>query len=110
MAAEDSPDVDTSLDSDSNLNANSNADVTTVTIHDSSNALAIPSPAVCLVRFAGDAAGGAVMGSVFGYGDTSNSLLHTVSSCMCWLWMILCFVLLESEMYLNSNRVLELEV
>ncbi|KAF3548778.1 hypothetical protein DY000_02001306 [Brassica cretica] len=110
MAAEDSPDVDTSLDSDSNLNANSNADVTRVTIHDSSNALAIPSPAVCLVRFAGDAAGGAVMGSVFGYGDTSNSLLRTVWSFMCSWWMILCFVLLESEMYLNSNRVLELEV
>ncbi|KAF2613084.1 hypothetical protein F2Q70_00007956 [Brassica cretica] len=110
MAAEDSPDVDTSLDSDSNLNANSNADVTRVTIHDSSNALAIPSPAVCLVRFAGDAAGGAVMGSVFGYGDTSNSLLRTVWSFMCSWWMILCFVLLESEMYLNSNRVLELEL
>ncbi|KAF3506139.1 hypothetical protein F2Q69_00001216 [Brassica cretica] len=97
MAAEDSPDVDTSLDSDSNLNANSNADVTRVTIHDSSNALAIPSPAVCLVRFAGDAAGGAVMGSVFGYGDTSNSLLRTVWSFMCSWWMILCFVLLESS-------------
>ena len=102
MAAMDSSDVD----SDSNHNTNAN-DVT-VTNHESSNALAIPSPAVCLVHFAGDAAGGAVMGSVFGYGDISNSFTHTVWSCMCSLWMILCFVLLGSEVYLNSNRVLEL--
>lgn len=64
MAAEDSSnaiDVDTSLDSDSKPND--------VTNHDSSKALVIPSPAVCLVRFAGDAASGAVMGSIFGYGD-----------------------------------------
>ncbi|XP_010536710.1 PREDICTED: mitochondrial import inner membrane translocase subunit TIM22-3 [Tarenaya hassleriana] len=69
MAAEDSPnagkvnidvDVDANLDSDPNPNPNAN---------DSSKALAIPSPAVCLVRFAGDAAGGAVMGSIFGYGS-----------------------------------------
>lgn len=66
MAAENSSkgiDVDASLDSDSNSN-----DVS-VTNHDSSKALTIPPPAVCLVRFAGDAAGGAVMGSIFGYGD-----------------------------------------
>lgn len=81
MAAENSPDVDTSLDSDSNPNTNVNADVIT---HDSSNALAIPSPAVCLVPFAGDAAGGAVMGSVFGYGDNLLFFaLYYLSSCIC---------------------------
>jgi hypothetical protein len=41
-----------------------------MTDHDSSSkALVIPAPAVCLVRFAGDAASGAFMGSVFGYGE-----------------------------------------
>lgn len=70
MAAENSSDVDTSLDSDSNPNTNANANVT-VNNHVSSKALTIPSPPVCLVRFAGDAAGGFVMGSVIGYGDIS---------------------------------------
>lgn len=68
MAAENSSnaiDEDTSLDSDSNTSPNAND----VTNHDSSKSLTIPSPAVCLVRFAGDAASGAVMGSIFGYGD-----------------------------------------
>ncbi|CAH8381804.1 unnamed protein product [Eruca vesicaria subsp. sativa] len=66
-AEEDSSDVATSLDSHSNTNLNDASD--DVTNHDSSKALIIPSPAVCLVRFAGDAAGGAVMGSVIGYGS-----------------------------------------
>ncbi|KAG7538045.1 hypothetical protein ISN44_As13g018710 [Arabidopsis suecica] len=68
MAAENSSnaiDVDTSLNSDSKPNRDAND----VTNHDSSKALVIPSPAVCLVRFAGDAASGAFMGSIFGYGS-----------------------------------------
>ncbi|ESQ54606.1 hypothetical protein EUTSA_v10026251mg [Eutrema salsugineum] len=67
MAADSSNaiDIDGNLDSDSNLHSDG-GDTNT---NDSSKALAIPAPAVCLVRFAGDAAGGAVMGSIFGYGS-----------------------------------------
>lgn len=38
------------------------------------NALVPAAPAVCLLRFATDSAGGALMGSVFGYGSLFSSL------------------------------------
>ncbi|KAF2285692.1 hypothetical protein P3X46_006559 [Hevea brasiliensis] len=62
MAMADSPNTNADSDLvDTNQNPNPN----------SSNAL-VPessSPAVCLFRFAGDSAGGAFMGSIFGYGS-----------------------------------------
>ena len=94
MSADDSSnatDIDAKLGSDSNLNSGGDdaAD------NDSSKALTIPAPAVCLVRFAGDAAGGAVMGSIFGYGDV---LLY--SSCL--VWLVLSAVALLSELRFYS--------
>uniref|UniRef100_A0A1J3G9L8 Mitochondrial import inner membrane translocase subunit TIM22-2 n=1 Tax=Noccaea caerulescens TaxID=107243 RepID=A0A1J3G9L8_NOCCA len=64
MAAGDSSNA---IDIDSNSNLQSEGDE--AASNDSSKALTIPAPAVCLVRFAGDAAGGALMGSIFGYGS-----------------------------------------
>ncbi|XP_010433455.1 PREDICTED: mitochondrial import inner membrane translocase subunit TIM22-2 [Camelina sativa] len=70
MAADDSSkaiDINGNLDSDSNLNTDGGE----ATGNDSSSKalVTIPAPAVCLFRFAGDSAGGAVMGSIFGYGS-----------------------------------------
>ncbi|KFK27138.1 hypothetical protein AALP_AA8G339800 [Arabis alpina] len=65
MAADNSSNAIDVVDSDSNPNPNGNE----VTNQDSSKSLTIPAPAVCLVRFAGDAASGALMGSIFGYGS-----------------------------------------
>ncbi|KAL0698324.1 hypothetical protein Bca4012_054446 [Brassica carinata] len=78
MAANDSSNaVDTEAKLNSNPNLNS--DVDDGTDNGSSKTLNIPAPAVCLVRFAGDAAGGAVMGSIFGYGSSLHYLLYFIN-------------------------------
>jgi len=58
MATPDSDANSQPQDSDSLSNPNPNPP----------NALVPAAPAVCLLRFATDSAGGALMGSVFGYG------------------------------------------
>ena len=69
MATTDSPKPDSDSEIETNPNPNPNP----------SNAL-VPTPngsAVCLMRFAGDSLGGAFMGSIFGYGPLSLSLINT---------------------------------
>lgn len=90
MSADDSSnaiDIDGKLGSNSNLNS----DGDDAADNDSSKTLTIPAPAVCLVRFAGDAAGGAVMGSIFGYGDVLIYSFFLV-------WLVLSAVALLSEL------------
>ncbi|XAR67398.1 hypothetical protein NMG60_11002142 [Bertholletia excelsa] len=67
MADSPSSDPDTDLESTPSPNPNPNSNFTSDAITLSNN----PSspPLVCLLRFAGDSAAGAVMGSIFGYGS-----------------------------------------
>lgn len=100
MAADDSSnaiDIDGNLDSDSNLHT----DGDDATDNGSSKALAIPAPAVCLVRFAGDAAGGAVMGSIFGYG---SALLLSLIFFYAWFHLV-CGFLVFSEIYWEKKSL-----
>ncbi|KAK9269647.1 hypothetical protein L1049_001424 [Liquidambar formosana] len=67
MATADSPNIDSDSELDTNPNPNPNPNPS-----GSSDALVSnPSstPLVCLLRFAGDSAAGAFMGSIFGYGS-----------------------------------------
>ncbi|KAE9591226.1 hypothetical protein Lal_00014551 [Lupinus albus] len=68
--AADSPKTDSDSEFESDSTVNFVADVKSAP--NSSNAVVLAAssstPSICLVRFAGDSAGGAIMGSIFGYG------------------------------------------
>ncbi|MED6153449.1 hypothetical protein PIB30_102074 [Stylosanthes scabra] len=75
MATENNPVTDSDYESDSDSLVKPPSDIITSSTTASSDDAAVSTsppftaPTVCLLRFAGDSAGGALLGSIFGYGS-----------------------------------------